>query len=98
MKKLVRAYFKEAQWLNDANYIPKYEEHMENSLVSAAYMMASTTSLIGMEEFISKDTFEWLMNEPLIVRASSLISRAMDDIVGHEVSTTISICIMIIEI
>ncbi|KAH0736630.1 hypothetical protein KY285_012337 [Solanum tuberosum] len=84
MKKLVRAYFKEAQWLNDANYIPKYEEHMENSLVSAAYMMASTTSLIGMEEFISKDTFEWLMNEPLIVRASSLISRAMDDIVGHE--------------
>ncbi|XP_049411252.1 (E,E)-germacrene B synthase [Solanum stenotomum] len=84
MKKLVRAYFKEAQWLNDANYIPKYEEHMENSLVSGAYMMASTTSLIGMEEFISKDTFEWLMNEPLIVRASSLISRAMDDIVGHE--------------
>ncbi|XP_049354647.1 sesquiterpene synthase 9-like [Solanum verrucosum] len=84
MKKLVRAYFKEAQWLNDANYIPKYEEHMENSLVSAAYMMASTTSLIGMEEFISRDTFEWLMNEPLIVRASSLISRAMDDIVGHE--------------
>ncbi|KAG5601078.1 hypothetical protein H5410_032448 [Solanum commersonii] len=85
MKKLVRAYFKEAQWLNDANYIPKYEEHMENSLVSAAYMMGSTTSLIGMEEFIFKQTFEWLMNEPLIVRASSLISRAMDDIVGHEV-------------
>ncbi|KAG5601086.1 hypothetical protein H5410_032456 [Solanum commersonii] len=84
MKKLVRAYFKEAQWLNDANYIPKYEEHLENSLVSAAYMMTSTTSLIGMEEFISKDTFEWLMDEPLIVRASSLISRAMDDIVGHE--------------
>ncbi|KAL3334817.1 hypothetical protein AABB24_031168 [Solanum stoloniferum] len=85
MKKLVRAYFKEAQWLNDANYIPKYEEHMENSLVSAGYMMGSTTSLIGMEEFVSKETFEWLMNEPLIVRASSLISRAMDDIVGHEV-------------
>ncbi|KAG5601066.1 hypothetical protein H5410_032436 [Solanum commersonii] len=61
------------------------KEHMENSLVSAAYMMGSTTSLIGMEEFISKETFEWLMNEPLMVRASSLISRAMDDIVGHEV-------------
>ncbi|WMV34359.1 hypothetical protein MTR67_027744 [Solanum verrucosum] len=84
MKKLVRAYFKEAQWLNDDNHIPKYEEHMEISLVSAAYMMGSTTSLVGMEEFISKDTFEWLMNEPLIVRAASLISRAMDDIVGHE--------------
>jgi len=25
---LVRAYFKEAQWLNDDNHIPKYEEYM----------------------------------------------------------------------
>ncbi|XP_049344246.1 terpene synthase 9-like [Solanum verrucosum] len=85
VKKLVRAYFKEAQWLNDANYIPKYEEHMDNSLVSCGYMMGATNCLVGVEEFISKDTFEWLMNEPLIVRAASLICRAMDDIVGHEV-------------
>ncbi|KAG5601243.1 hypothetical protein H5410_032613 [Solanum commersonii] len=84
IKKIVRAYFKEAQWLNDANYIPKYEEHMEISLVIAGYMMGATNCLVGVEEFISKDTFEWLMNEPLIVRAASLISRAMDDIVGHE--------------
>uniref|UniRef100_M1CUL9 Sesquiterpene synthase 2 n=1 Tax=Solanum tuberosum TaxID=4113 RepID=M1CUL9_SOLTU len=84
MKKLVRAYFKEAQWLNDDNHIPKYEEHMENAIVSAGYMMGATNCLVGMEEFISKETFEWLMNDPLIVRASSLIGRAMDDIVGHE--------------
>ncbi|XP_069155349.1 sesquiterpene synthase 9-like [Solanum lycopersicum] len=84
IKKIVRAYFKEAQWLNDANYIPKYEEHMEISLVTAGYMMGATNCLVGVEEFISKDTFEWLKNEPLIVRAASLISRAMDDIVGHE--------------
>ncbi|TMW83907.1 hypothetical protein EJD97_000483, partial [Solanum chilense] len=84
IKKIVRAYFKEAQWLNDANYIPKYEEHMEISLVTAGYMMGATNCLMGVEEFISKDTFEWLKNEPLIVRAASLISRAMDDIVGHE--------------
>ncbi|XP_015078050.1 (E,E)-germacrene B synthase [Solanum pennellii] len=85
MKKLVRAYFKEAQWLNDDNHIPKYEEHMENAIVSLGYMMGATNCLVGMEEFISKETFEWLMNEPVIVRASSLIGRAMDDIVGHEV-------------
>ncbi|PHT33625.1 hypothetical protein CQW23_25425 [Capsicum baccatum] len=83
MKKLVRAYFKEAQWLN-ADYTPKYEEHVENALVTSAYMMASTTSLVGMEEFISRENFEWLKNEPLIVRSASLINRAMDDIVGHE--------------
>ncbi|KAG5601072.1 hypothetical protein H5410_032442 [Solanum commersonii] len=85
MKKLVRAYFKEAQWLNDDNHIPKYEEHMENAIVSVGYMMGTTNCLVGMEEFISKETFKWLVNDPLIVRASSLIGRAMDDIVGHEV-------------
>ncbi|TMW90138.1 hypothetical protein EJD97_016149 [Solanum chilense] len=85
MKKLVSSYFKEAQWLNNDNHIPKYEEHMENAMVSAGYMMGATTCLVGVEEFISKDTFEWIINEPLIVRASSLIARAMDDIVGHEV-------------
>ncbi|MCE5166207.1 (E,E)-germacrene B synthase, partial [Datura stramonium] len=83
MKKLVRAYFKEAQWLS-AGYIPNCEEHMENALVSCGCLMAATTSLAGVEEFISKETFEWLMNEPLIVRASSIICRAMDDIIGHE--------------
>ncbi|XP_015078497.2 germacrene C synthase-like [Solanum pennellii] len=85
MKKLVRAYFKEAQWLNNDNHIPKYEEYMENAIVSAGYMMGATNCLVGVEEFISKETFEWLMNEPVIVQASSLINRAMDDIVGHEV-------------
>ncbi|KAG5601076.1 hypothetical protein H5410_032446 [Solanum commersonii] len=37
MKKLVRAYFKEAQWLNDDNHIPKYEEHMEINNFLARY-------------------------------------------------------------
>ncbi|XP_049379015.1 sesquiterpene synthase 12-like [Solanum stenotomum] len=83
MKKLVRAYFKEAQWLY-ARYIPKCEEHMKNALVSCGYMMAVTTSLIGIDEFISTQTFEWIINEPLIVRAALIINRGMDDIIGHE--------------
>ncbi|PHT45436.1 hypothetical protein CQW23_14594 [Capsicum baccatum] len=84
MKKLARAYFKEAQWLA-SGYIPKCEEHLENALASTGCLMAAITSLAGMEEFISKETFEWLKNEPLIVRATAIICRAMDDIVGHEV-------------
>ncbi|XP_060186156.1 sesquiterpene synthase 9-like, partial [Lycium barbarum] len=83
VKKLVRSFFKEAQWL-DAQYTPTCEENMKNALVSCAYTMLSTTSLVGMEEFISRETFEWVINEPLIIRASAVISRLMDDIVGHE--------------
>ncbi|OIT40692.1 (e,e)-germacrene b synthase [Nicotiana attenuata] len=37
-----------------------------------------------MEEFITKHTFEWVINEPLIVRASSAMHRLMDDMGGHE--------------
>ncbi|XP_059302461.1 sesquiterpene synthase 12-like [Lycium ferocissimum] len=84
MKKLVRAFLKEAQW-SDAGYTPNCEEYMENALVSCGYMMTATTSLFGMEEFISRETFEWMINEPLIVRASSVINRITCDMTGHEV-------------
>uniref|UniRef100_A0A1S4CD32 (E,E)-germacrene B synthase-like n=1 Tax=Nicotiana tabacum TaxID=4097 RepID=A0A1S4CD32_TOBAC len=77
MKKLVRAYFKEAKWLN-AGYNPKGEEYNKNALVTAAL------SLVGMEEVITKDIFEWITSEPSIVRASSTIPRLMDDIIDHE--------------
>ncbi|PHU14596.1 hypothetical protein BC332_15801 [Capsicum chinense] len=83
MKKLARAYFKEAEWLN-AGYIPKCDEYIKNAIVSTTFMVLGTTSLIGMEELITKDIFEWITNAPSIVRASSTICRLMDDISDHE--------------
>ncbi|KAL1560787.1 Trehalose-6-P synthase/phosphatase complex synthase subunit [Salvia divinorum] len=83
MKKLVMAYFEEAKWLfND--YIPTVEEYMKVSIVSCGYMMASTTSLVGMGDQVSKQDFNWVINEPLVVLASSTICRLMDDLVGEE--------------
>ncbi|KAG8382763.1 hypothetical protein BUALT_Bualt05G0111100 [Buddleja alternifolia] len=82
MKKLVRAYFEEAKWVYN-NYIPTMEEYMSVALASGAYMMLSTTSLVGMGSLVTRETFEWVTNEPLIVRASSVICRLMDDMVGH---------------
>ncbi|PHT63796.1 Germacrene C synthase [Capsicum annuum] len=83
MKKLARAFFKEAQWLN-AGHIPKCEEYMKNANVTTTCMMVATTSLSFMEEPIAKETFEWLINEPLILRASSAINRLKGDIIGHD--------------
>ncbi|KAH0739191.1 hypothetical protein KY290_037896 [Solanum tuberosum] len=79
MKKVARAYLKEALWLNDV-YIPKCEEYMKIAIVSTTVMMAATTFLCVMEENITKETFEWVINEPLILRASSVIGRLKDDI------------------
>lgn len=83
MKKLARAFFKEAQWLN-AGYIPKCEEYMKNANVTTTCMMVATTSLSFMEVSIAKETFEWIINEPLILRASSAINRLKGDIIGHD--------------
>ncbi|PHU21141.1 Germacrene C synthase [Capsicum chinense] len=83
MKKLARAFFKEAQWLN-AGRIPKCEEYMKNANVTTTCMMAATTSLSFMKEAIAKETFEWIINEPLILRASSAINRLKGDIIGHD--------------
>ncbi|CAI9756927.1 unnamed protein product [Fraxinus pennsylvanica] len=82
MKKLVRAYFEEAKWTYNG-YAPTLEEYMKVALVSGAYMMLSTTSLVGMGELVTKEAFDWISSEPLSVRASSIICRLMDDMVGH---------------
>ncbi|KAH0640642.1 hypothetical protein KY285_037228 [Solanum tuberosum] len=79
MEKVARAYLKEALWLNDV-YIPKCEEYMKVAIVSTTVMMAATTFLCVMEENITKEKFEWVINEPLILRASSVIGRLKDDI------------------
>ncbi|PIN14350.1 (-)-germacrene D synthase [Handroanthus impetiginosus] len=87
MKKLARAYFEEAKWLYTTSYLPNMEEYMKVTLISGAYMMLATTSLVGMESLVTKETFEWVSNEPLIVRASSVICRLMDDMVGYGIES-----------
>ena len=84
MKKLVKGYLQEAIWFHNG-YIPKVEEYMKVALVTGAYMMLATTSMVGMGDSLTTQTFDWVTNEPLIVRAASVICRLMDDMAGHEV-------------
>lgn len=84
MKKLVGAYHEEAKWLHVGER-PSFDEYMKLALITCAYVMLATTSIVGMpEDFITKEAFEWLIGDPLIVRASSIICRLTDDIVGHK--------------
>ncbi|KAK2987040.1 hypothetical protein RJ640_004766 [Escallonia rubra] len=83
MKRLIRAYFEEAKWFNKG-YIPTIEEYMQVALVSCGYIMLATTSFVGMGDLVTKESFDWVSNEPLIVRAASVVCRLTDDIVGHE--------------
>lgn len=59
---------------------------MKVALDSSGYMMAATTSLVGIgDNLINKNVMDWVTHEPLIVQASTVIARLMDDMAGHEV-------------
>ncbi|XP_031099202.1 (-)-germacrene D synthase-like [Ipomoea triloba] len=84
MKKLVGAYYEEAKWFHNRR-TPEFKEYMKVTLVTCGYMMLSTTSIVGMQgDFVTKEAFDWVSKEPLIVQAASIINRLMDDMVGHE--------------
>ncbi|CAL8151456.1 unnamed protein product [Prunus armeniaca] len=68
-KNAAKAYFHEAKWFHEG-YIPSTEEYMRVATVSA--------------DIVTKESFEWLLNDPKILRASNTIGRLMDDIVSSK--------------
>nr|BBE32331.1 germacrene D synthase [Chengiopanax sciadophylloides] len=82
-KELCRAYLAEAKWLHDG-FVPKIEEYMPVAMLSGAYKMLTTNSFVGMGDVVTKEAFDWVFSDPLIVKAASVICRLTDDMVGHE--------------
>ncbi|XP_043710536.1 (-)-germacrene D synthase-like [Telopea speciosissima] len=83
MQTQVRTYFIEAKWLNDG-YIPTFEVYMQNASTSIAYILLVVHSLVGMGDFVTKETFAWAMNNPELMKASTLIARLMNDMKAHK--------------
>ncbi|XP_020417018.1 (-)-alpha-pinene synthase-like isoform X2 [Prunus persica] len=81
MKDQARSYFDEVRWLHEGR-IPSMEEYMSIATVSISYTFLTTISLLGMGDIVTKESFEWLLNDPKIVRAANTIFRLMDDIVS----------------
>ncbi|GAB4850257.1 hypothetical protein Ancab_029553, partial [Ancistrocladus abbreviatus] len=83
MKILVRAYFEESKWLNKGDMLTM-EEYMKVALVTSGHQMLSITSLIGMEDNVREEDFEWLLGGPKILQAILVICRLMDDLMLHK--------------
>ena len=81
---LAEAYLVEAEW-RDKGYIPTYEEYMANGLVTSCYPTLETASFLGLGKIANKEVFDWISNDPKIVRASSVICRLTDDLASHKV-------------
>lgn len=84
MKKLVQSYYVEAQWFHK-KYTPTLEEYMEIALVSSTYSMLTATSFLGMGDVVTAEVYDWLLNDPKIVKGAAVICRLMDDVVSHKV-------------
>ncbi|KAI4354667.1 hypothetical protein L6164_003514 [Bauhinia variegata] len=83
MKRQVQAYFAEAKWLN-SNHTPTLEEYLDVALVSSGYRLVTTISFVGMGPIATEEVFQWLTNDPKIVRASTTVARLMDDVVSND--------------
>ncbi|KAG5523020.1 hypothetical protein RHGRI_034987 [Rhododendron griersonianum] len=82
LKDMVRVYLIEAKWYHDG-YVPTMEEYMPVGKLSAGLRSLATASLVGMGEVATKEAFDWVISDPLIVEASGVIGRLMDDVVSH---------------
>ncbi|KAL6146196.1 hypothetical protein ACLB2K_056879 [Fragaria x ananassa] len=78
----LRGYFQEAKWLNE-KYTPTMDEYIPNGLNSSFYPMA-ITSFVGMGGLVTKDTMDWVLNDPKIVKATALTGRLLNDMAGHK--------------
>ncbi|KAJ0102369.1 hypothetical protein Patl1_04328 [Pistacia atlantica] len=83
MKILVRNYFNEAKWC-DKKYVPTIEEYLSVALLTGGHLTLAATSFVGMGDVVTEESFDWVISNPKIVKASSIIGRLMDDIAGHK--------------
>ncbi|KAL6205614.1 hypothetical protein ACLB2K_022871 [Fragaria x ananassa] len=83
LKDQARDYLVEAEWLHEGCTL-SMEEYLPVRVQSVRVCMTVVFSLLGMNDNITKETFEWVLKYPKIVMASSFIFRLMDDIGGSK--------------
>ncbi|PKA52913.1 (-)-germacrene D synthase [Apostasia shenzhenica] len=83
LKRVVQSYLQEAKWASQC-HVPKLEDHLRVSLVTAGYSFLTCASYIGMHERITRDVFDWITSLPNIIKASCIIGRIMNDVVTYK--------------
>ncbi|XP_047331221.1 sesquiterpene synthase 2-like [Impatiens glandulifera] len=84
IKVLANGYMDEATWLHKS-YIPTLEEYMNVAKITSAVKVMSIAFLLGMHSNLAtKEGFEWMLSDPLIIQATSVIVRLVDDVAGFK--------------
>ncbi|CAL1354322.1 unnamed protein product [Linum trigynum] len=77
-----KAYLSEARWLAE-KVVPSVDEYRRVGIYSCCYPLLAVAALCGMEDE-TMASFDWLLDDPAILVASSDMCRLMDDVVSHE--------------
>nr|QNV69588.1 santalene synthase [Cinnamomum camphora] len=73
------AYFREAQWFN-SGYIPKFDEYLDNALVSVGAPFVLGLSYPMIQQQISKEEIDLIPEDLNLLRWASIIFRLYDDL------------------
>ncbi|XP_050387326.1 (-)-germacrene D synthase-like [Argentina anserina] len=82
MKRHVGGYMKETRWFHSA-YTPKLDEYMPLAALTSLYSLA-IVAVVGMGNAATKDSLDWLLTDPPIVNASSVIGRLLNDVMSYQ--------------
>ena len=65
--------------------IPTMDEYLPNACNSSTSFPMIVLALFGMGDVATKDSLDWVLTDPKIVRASSMFLRFKNDIGHHKV-------------
>ncbi|CAK9321700.1 unnamed protein product [Citrullus colocynthis] len=84
MKRQCRVYLAEAKWFHEG-YLPTMEEYMKVAIVSTCYYLFVPISFVGMGvAAASEEAFQWVESDPMLLKATGIIGRLMNDITSHK--------------
>uniref|UniRef100_A0A0E0EIF4 Uncharacterized protein n=1 Tax=Oryza meridionalis TaxID=40149 RepID=A0A0E0EIF4_9ORYZ len=95
LKRLVQGYSQEIKW-RDEHYVPKtIDEHLEVSRATVGAFEIACASFVVMGDIVTKETLDWLLTYPELLKCFTTLARLSNDIVStkreqkgeHHVST-----------
>ena len=72
------AYFREAQWVNNG-YIPKFDEYLENALLSVGAPLLLGLVYPMIQQHISKEEIDLIPEDVNLLHWASITFRLYDD-------------------
>jgi hypothetical protein len=77
----------------EESYVPEsVKEHLQISARTGACHLLACTSLVGLNDVATKDSFDWVSTMPKIVQQLCIILRLLDDIMTYEVIILNKLC------